>query len=397
MIRIFLALILALLPVIAQAQDALGGGALGPVAGPTLPIGQENGGTSVNPASMQQWRAAMAGVQAGLAYTNVVYIGDSSVQSAENSTYGDTQENVTYWLSADLNAAGVPANQSGFCGFGGLPTRPSTDSRITLGQWESGSGAGQSLGGDMYFTTTTGSPFVFSPGVSWDTANLLYLNYPGSGSISIQATGGTAVSINQNGTAALASATATAAGASSSNTLSISFSSGSQAYFECVQTWSSTEKSVNIINAGITGGVMSYALGTSNPWSPQNVITALNPSLVIIEGGINDYSAGVSVSQFTAETQQLASSLIAQGRSVLLVTGNFAALSGNSAMIPYANAMRQIAVQDGLPIVSIDLRWRGSPAPGSTTPSMVGAADGEHPSAAGAADIARAVASALLN
>jgi lysophospholipase L1-like esterase len=385
-----LALILA--PSAAFAQALSEGGALGPSLPPPLPIAQENGGTGVDTPALVHWHACMAGVQAGAGSCTVVYIGDSTVYGWTGAAM--TQQNVTYWLAHDLSAGGVNALNAGVCGvsngsLGG--SRYTYDTRFANNGWAESPWT--TLGGEAFSaaTASSGSTLVFTPGFAANTFSVVYPGTSTAGTYSVTATGGSAVTANSAQANALYTATATAPSLSAANTVTLDVTApGAKAL--CVEAYNSGAASVNIINAGFGGSNVTQWVADTNPWDSLQTLQYLKPALTVIEAGLNEPGQGVSAATFTADLQQVIAAAQAVG-DVVLVTGNPQATAAIHA--PYMAAMRQLAAQDGIPVLSVDLRWGTQARAAATSPAMMNAGETVHPNAVGYADIAAALAKML--
>ncbi len=379
-------------PRVACAQALSGGGALGPAVPPALPVAQENGGTGVATPALPHWHACVAGVRAGAGNCTLVYMGDSTVYGWTGSAM--TQQNVTYWLAHDLAAAGINALNAGVCGVsngavGGA--RYTYDTRFANNGWSESPWL--TLGGAAFSAASAGvgSTLVFAPGFA---ANMFSVVYPGTstgGSYSVTATGGGAVTANSAQPNALYTATAAAPSVSAANTVTLDVTqAGAKAL--CVEAYDSGAASVNIINAGFGGSNVTQWVADTNPWDALQTLQYLKPALTVVEAGVNEPGQGVSVASFTADLQQIVTAAQAVG-DVVLVTGNPQATA--AAHAPYMAAMRQLAAQDGIPVLSVDLRWGTQAQAAATSPAMMNAGELVHPNAVGYADIGAALANML--
>jgi hypothetical protein len=348
---------------------------------------------AVTQAELPHWRGCVSGMIAGKNRCTVVYIGDSTVQSANNNTYGDTQQNVTYWLASQLAANGIRAEQNGFCGSGGSTSRFFTDTRISQGVWKASGQTG--LGGQVISTAVeTGAPLVFTPGVAVNTyAMTWYSSGNSTGSFTATPRGGTPVTETNTKLKALQTVLLTSPALSAANALALSpASANSNMFVSCVLAYDSTHTAVDIYNAGDYGANTDAWVSSAAPDSPIPTLKFLAPTLTIIESGINDPTVPVPLSTFTSNLQTIITAGQASG-DVVLVTGNNAL---NHASGPYFNAIRQLAATDNLPVLSVDQLLVSPQVDLDTTPPLIGP-DEIHPTAAGALYIAHALVQLLLN
>jgi lysophospholipase L1-like esterase len=347
---------------------------------PAVPVSQLQGGTDYSPAELPNWRAAIAKVAAGTANTNVLVIGDSTTIGI-NATGTYFPQNFTYFLAADLTAAGIPANNNGWCGMstGGSNTgsRASEDTRITPGSWNTNTFQG--LGG--YFVNaggTTASPFVYAPGVSTNTFQALIYN--AGGSVTLTATGGTPVT-NTYGPG-ISTSTITAGSLSASNTLSATEITASTSIL-CEGAYNSATKQVNIYNAGWWGTA-------SGLWAANvSTISYLAPSLTIIRCCINDNGV-TAPATVVANITTIVTAAKAVG-DVLIDDENPA--SGQTGAAAINAAVQTYAVANNIPFVDSYGRWANNLYASALGSSYY--SDGFHPTSLGYYGLARADAKVL--
>jgi hypothetical protein len=354
-------------------------------------VPQAGRAASFAPVSLPHWQACLAGMQAGQNRCTIMYMGDSTVQSAENNSYGDTQQNVTYWLANQLTGEGIPADQNGFCGSGGTTTRFATDARITRGVWVPSGQTG--LGGQVLATqATSGAPMLFTPGVPVNTFSMLWYNSGNAtGSFTTTPSGGTPVTLTNTRTKALQMVVMSSPGVSAANALALgTATAASNMFVSCIMAYDSTHAAADIYNAGDYGANTGSWVSSAAPDGPIPTLKFLAPVLTIVESGINDPTVQMPVATYTANLQTIISAAQASG-DVILVTGNYAL---NHASGPYFNAVRQLGVTDNIPVLSIDQLWVSPVVARNTVPPLLGP-DYIHPSSSGAMYIAHALAQML--
>jgi lysophospholipase L1-like esterase len=110
-------------------------------------------------------------------------------------------------------------------------------------------------------------------------------------------------------------------------------SGGGNLFIAMMDCYDSTKKSVRVFNAGWSSSRCSDWKVTTSPWSPLNALIALNPDLVVIQPGINEYNnagdqtgspsstvGGQFPATFQADLEIIVTALIAAGIDVILRT-----------------------------------------------------------------------------
>ncbi len=372
----------------------------------------------INPIYLPHWGVARAKVEAQIANARVVYMSDSTGFGA-NAAGTVFPQNVTYWLASLLNdpAHNLYFNQNSFCGFS-TQTQPGSrlngdpEGRVAGGSWGLlNPSAVATLGGSIAYSQAAGAPFVYSPGTyagpntAVDTFNLFYNQYAAAGTLtgtaSLTATGGTAVTANSYGATDVTYGTATSPSAASGNTLTVNYSgqgSGSagngQFNILCVEAYNSAQKSVNIFNGSFYGATSSAAIGlglASQPYDPLPMLQALQPALVIVELDINDWTFNtVNATQHRANLQAIDTAAQAVGADMLFVTGTPNDIN-TGAEASIVGATRTLAANDNIPLVDINqlfVTWDAANALGLMS-------DAKHPNTLGNFDEAYAIVKAL--
>lgn len=236
-------------------------------------------------AKFARYRKAMANLRAGLSDARILFAGDSTQWGFP----GGPQQSSAAYLVARYKAIGVPAAV-------GLAVPPSTQNgNINADpRWTVGSGWSLDLNGWAFnscFKASTGAgPLVYAPGAPSDTADAFDVYYITTGvtaSFTIQATGGSLVTVAPTSTQiGVYKATALAASATTTNTLTITPANGTRIIG--VEARNSTVKRLLIGNAGVSSSSTAQWANTTNPYLSANAIAAYAPDLTVFEQGLND-------------------------------------------------------------------------------------------------------------
>lgn len=348
--------------------------------------------------NMLRWRAKrfQDALTAGGRNPRIMCIGDSTVRGI-NTTEVVTRTNMhqfswPYWLARHLQSNGIPATADSFWGsggasFGSSPPLNSLDSRIT----RSGTGvsvAESSLGGQALSGSASGS-VTFTPVGRCDTVEIHWIRNSGLGTFSYSIDGGTATNVATAGAAAMQK-TVVYMGSVTNHAITLTWVSGTW-YVRGLDCYDSTSspRQISVWNMGISGNTSAAMVGSGNPWSPNRLLTWLNPDLVIIEGGVvNDWRTSVSLATSRANIEMIATNASTVASVVMLTPPYDSGGSGLSAsQDQYVQAMLDIADQYGYGV----LNWRlsiGSQAMAVAAGIMD---DSVHPTSAGNSDIAYAV------
>lgn len=324
-------------------------------------IAQNLFGINLDPSLLPNWRFAMSQVKKGAANCRILVIGDSETIGV-NAAGAATPPNWTAALAAALLDAKIPTNNNGFfgdsTGVGNLGVRSGTDPRIAIGSWTSASPF--TTGGAIFNATTTGTPFVYTPGIPIDTFNVFYNTGTGLGSWTITPTGASATAINSNGTSLMNIATVTSPTVSPTNTVSLNFVSGGTVFMEGLEAYNSKQASVNIMNAGWWGSNSTQWIASGAVFNPLATVGTIAAPLVIIRAGANDWkpsgSGGTSIATFTANIQQLISKAKATGDVVLAIDAPNTSVT-QVIQEQYVQVLYSLAESNSIPLVDDFNRW----------------------------------------
>lgn len=405
------------------SSPALAAGPLVTVGGTsvTIPVPQAQGGTSISPLQLPNWRKALAAIRHGTTIVHPrIIVGTDSTIAGGSGTGGTNIVNLTYYLAKCLQANGVQANNNGVMGLGPYYSgngysfnRLTTDSRFTAGSWAQNSSY-SGLGGNEATSTAAGSPLVYAPASGSPNANpvdtfqvfypsWLFLSSARYGNFTVTATGGTAqianggTGVGPGDTPTLKTVTATAALASVSNTVSINWTANGSAgastppIFLGVDAYNRGVSSVQIFNTGVSGAVFAqWSSPLGYAFDPLPSIEYLAPVLTIIEFGPNDLSAGTTVAALRGQLQTAIAGAKTVG-DVMLMTWT-PDLRNPAVTQAYISMAKSLAAQDGLPLYDLNARW-GSEARSASRGYMV---DSDHPNSVGYANQANGLCRMLL-
>lgn len=370
-------------PVVPGPGEVIVGGASGPVAvagGGSGPMGAFN----IAPATTAKWRRALARVRAGQGSAKLLCAGDST-------TWGLTAENVTVnsypvRLEKALNSHYLPASQGLVIPTGA--TGEPDDPRWTRGSWVRNP---YGLGLAACYTAPSAigsSPLTFTPGVNCDTIDVYYLETSVNPILSVNVDGGAAVTKNLNGVSGNWGKMTVTAPAGSSHVVTLARTSGGDARIMGIDAYLAADRKIRVSNAGVSGSSSTDWVGASS----LSGITTYAPDLTVLMLGINDARQQRSTEGYIANLRTIIQTASASG-DVLLMS---MVPSGEAVTIDYETEYRAhllpLALELGCGYIDIFDRF-GTYATSSALGLM---SDVVHPNALGAADIAGAVASALM-
>lgn len=321
---------------------------------------------------LKKWRVALAKVQTKAANAKIAIIGDSCDTgyntATANSWTGGKAFSTSDLLARVLNGMGIPVGIGSSFGSA-FATNFATfllyDPRWTATNMGIHGLATATCGGQPLAPAGAGAwTFNFTPtdttgaALSYDTAELYYMQNTTYSSFSMSLDGVGAVSTLSSGTGALAKLTITGTLAAHVVNLSGTATALNDGHVLGVNCYNSAVKQVFIQNWSFSGATAAGATAAS--WSNNtqyysciNGITFMAPDLSIIKLGLNDITAAYSVATFTAGLQTLITACLATG-SVILVVPN---VSTTSDVAPYISSIYQLAATNNVPIVDIYNRW----------------------------------------
>ena len=324
---------------------------------------------------LPNWRTALTSAQTGMSDAKILIVGDSTSAGLGSSGY-PTQPNIGSWpslLAARLNKiVNCYESYTGSSGIG-------TDTQIAF------SGPSSGFGGSLGFAnifmqggSTANNTITYTPagGNNYDTFDVYYEN--NGASFTVTATGGSPVTVNTNSTKTIGKQTVSAGSLATNNSCVITVVSGGVTRITGFEPRNSTQVSVRIWNAGVSGAaaasispasVKSWASGItgSEGIGADSIacIKAYAPHLTIIMLGINDAIVATPPNSFTSVKTAL-QSLITAGK----VSGDAIIMSfypSQASTVPqyptevsYQSMFGQLANANNIPILDIWGRFNGT-------------------------------------
>jgi lysophospholipase L1-like esterase len=274
----------------------------------------------------------------------------------------------------------VPVNTNAVIGTHNLAASAFGDGRVSTTFTHLNGGAGG------LFRALAAASWTFTPGASWDTADIYYVRTTNT-AWSYQVGAGSVVTPTVSGTAGPAMFSITKAAGSEALTLAWV---ANDVRIAGVHLYTAGTKEVTVFNAGVSGaqasGVVSNGIIGGLDW-----LAFWRPHLAILDWGINEFFVSTPVATFDANLQAIIDALRAAGSDVVMKTP----VHSNSVITPpqsdYIAATRAVAARNRLPLIDISAAWVDY-----TTSNGLGRySDGVHPNATGYADIATRVNAAL--
>lgn len=217
------------------------------------------------------------------------------------------------------------------------------------------------MGGKPYRNTTTiaNNNVVMTPNIQWDTLEVYDELDPTFGTWKYRKnTGAYSAAISSVGTAALRKTVIT-------NTLGFTSVGISRATGEvnivCWVPYNSAIKGAEYVNASWPGAGTTAWLTNTSGYSPANSLAALSPNLVLIELGLNDYNAAVSIPTFKANLATMITGAKATGADVMLVIPTPPDLSygGGAPWQPYVDAEIDVGNTSDVPVIDLGAIFGG--------------------------------------
>lgn len=347
--------------------------------------------------SFRKARAALAKVRAGTGNMKIMCVGDSTTGGLGTDSSVDTSK-YPGRLSTLLNSYFAPASLAYATAQGsGLATPGTGDSRIAF----SGSFQYNSFGpgpGSWYIPSGSSGTLTFTPGFAADTLEVGYMRLSGYGSATVNADGGSSLgTVNcNNASQSITTATfTTTLGTHVWNVVGASVTGN--VIVAWLRAYDSTSRKIHVANMGHTGtttAATSTNWTSSGGWGQLDGITAMAPDLTIISLGINDAGASTAAATWQANMGTIITTAQASG-DVLLCSVIPSNTSQATYEAQYQALFPTLAATYGCAWLDAPwTRWGGS----YTTANSLGfMADNLHGSAAGYADWAQALASAIRN
>lgn len=314
---------------------------------------------------LPKWRIAVGKVKANVASCRILCIGDSITAGQWAQGNVPANQRPLSWptqLSNMLNSSGVNANWNSTLGnnntgFG--ETTPTLDFRVVQGTGWTSSSAAETIGGDLYASTSATSNLAFTPTFPVNTFNIFYPLFSGGGTLAANLNGGsnTNVSLNNATTGINTLTLSTTLGI---NTCNLNWNAGS-AFAIGWEAYDSSKKWVSIINTGWDGATSTDMALHGAGFNSGSAISYLAPALTIICTGINDWDNGISLATYTANIQYMITQAKLSGDVILVSPVPTNPAAGGAAPIAtqltYIAALQTIATSNNIPLVDVYNRW----------------------------------------
>lgn len=357
---------------------------------------------SVNAVGLTNWRACALAAKANTSGCAIVLeAGDSTsagccgggAGAANTIAYTDRK---VYKVYQELLAAGLPVTYDWYCGQGDSVSKADgaglkvTDSRAVLGAgWTINNTATQMCPGLL---ATAAGTAAFTPVGQWNQCDVYWERGAASGTANINANGGaTQASISTNGAASTQKATITQT--LGTGTVNVVWASGAVliAGFDCYDTGGNK---IRVIHTGYVGTVAANWSGGFFP--PTSVFAQIQPKLVTLNLGINDWEAGTSTATYSTNMQTLITGIkTAHANTDVFLT--FPHSTGGSAseatQLGFGTTLDTLATTNSLAPV---LSYRATQGTYATTNAASKNWDTLHQNVSGQADQAPLLAAPLI-
>lgn len=332
---------------------------------------------------MHRWRQARGNVVQAYGEARILCIGDSNTAGGTVDVGVSRRANAYPTALATLLDRHYGATSAGFYGSAGQGAAyPTYDPRVALGSGWSPVGAAVSLGGEVFANTTTTAALTFTPGIEWDTAEIIVA---GLAAGDLTADVGGAASPYSATVGAVTTLTFDA-GSVGAHTLSISRVSG-EVHVVGVICRNSAAPAITVVNGGRGGWKTSDLVDDAEFYSPLNVLPAVVADLVLIEIGINDHTAGVTPATYAANLQTIIDAC-PSGADVALVSSVTPTSAGKAYFwADYQTAMYAVAAANDLPVIDMTVAMGDRPVIEAQSWNV----DNVHPTRAGLAEKANAI------
>lgn len=303
----------------------------------SLGLSPGKGGGVFTVSGLPLYSAAAQKTRQGISDTTILLLGDSTTAGVGVSTSNLKGSSYPTQLAALMEAAGYPTCLESVFGGAGLDqsyTVAAIDPRISLGDWIWQTNATfHSIGGAPYrANAATTNPLTFTPETATDQCEVYYQKISGGPSIAIDVNGGTATVVSTAGSGwGKVTINAPSLGMNVYRVQSLGTPVAQVGGFLARNT---AVKKFNVINCGRSGAQSGFLATTV---SPAQLISLIDPDLIIYMDGINDWYNSVGTSTFSTNVQNsITNYFLPSGADTLLMPG----LATNSAT--YSDA-----VQDG--------------------------------------------------
>lgn len=354
------------------------------------------------PANLPNWRKAVANARTGLAASKVLMIGTSGTQGGGVGSNCGTQSIAPYLATALSNRNTPAQNTLGII----QPYIGTYDSRFAVGSgWtleNLGAGLGWADVGYVGGAVGAAGSLTFTPPSTQqvDTFDIWYEGNTGTGTLQAKVDSGTDTGINTfNATSGVYKQTVTCT-RGTGHVLTLHTITTANVYVIAVDAYDSTIKSVHVGNAGVdsVGTAVAWAVATGGASIP--CIEAYAPNLTLIELGADDAILGTPTTPaaFLTAVTAIVTACQLSGDVILWSFPLADPVVVGAPVVAveqgYQAQLLSYAASNGIGYVNLSDRF----GPYSTwNGNGFGAGDGAHPNALGNAELAGALASALLS
>lgn len=402
------------MPTLGGSSGGGGGGAVTSVAGRTgvvtlatadvanldTRLGQGGPFYGLTPQNFRKWRKALARVRTGEGYAKLLCVGDSLTQGG-SALYGTNpvfRNNWPHKLQIMMNAYYAPT-QIGLCSGG--KGDQGLDTRFTLGTGWSWAASGVGFAThSLQSTGGTAGTMAYAPGYACDTADIYYkVHNSNQGNSSVSVDGGSSTTLTGVGTPSRVQKTTITFTLGSAHVITLTGATGGvgSGNFDLIgiDAYDSTTPCVRVGLLGRSSSKVDDWRFNGYPGSgfqSLDSLAAAQPDLTIINLGVNDAGAAVSLASYISGMAEIIQ--VAQLTGDVLLTGVIP--SNNSTTealeLSYSSAgIPQLATTYGCGVVDWNARW-GTFASANAAGLMV---DNLHPTGIGYADMAQAIFNAL--
>lgn len=330
---------------------------------------------------LQNFQAKLAQVKKGsLSKVRIFCVGDSTTVG-KGVTGGDPWGNSwTAVLTQLFKKAGFNATNAAFYGDGdGTNASTYNTARLALsGVW--GFQATPTLGGNLFFTTTTSGSLSFTPTDYWDTAIISYLTNSTQGTFTTDIDGAGTVTTNGNGSTSQLRFTQTTA-TPGIHTLNWKYVSGTKVFASGVECYNSTLSQVMIVNCGWGGVTTAGIAAGTQAFDPIQSLQFQAPDLTIFGTVINDWLTSANQTTLATNVQTLITTARLSGDCIwMLSVPSGIANTPLATQQAYCAVVRGVCLANNVPVIDIFDRFQSYEI---SNPLGLYGVDNIHPSAAG--------------
>lgn len=307
----------------------MGGGGTGP-SNPAI-----SGLTNANTTAL---RAAIQGAIAGTTRGRIQLIGDSTMYGsyANSTSISSKVLSVPYYLMSQLTASLCPAEINSMMGAAHIASMAAYQGYDP--RWSTGWTVDNShdyYGGYLFTSSTIGQQITWTPGGTFDTIELYYLEPAAGRSYDVIVGGITVFTIQPTSGAATFTKKVTISLGAPTSAVTFSNNVAAAVYLNGIQTYTASQNKLAIMGAGIPGGVAADWNAAAANYAPGRMILAYAADHTFYELIINDAVLGTNVTTYGTTLQSLVTKALGSGGCTLVV-GNMTDPTFNSNATPQA-------------------------------------------------------------